>query len=221
MKTSAKLATLLATGSLLFAAAPAFAASTMTLAFIANVRPNVDFLDRSSRLAFDKSPSSHIRSFARSEAREQTITGNSLVAWVETNTGPGEAVAVGAPVVPVAPLVTAPLTVAGDVVTGTTDVVTGRSVAIDPVPLTVTPAPAPTPVGSGLLPADEANMQQLRALDGTDFDRLYRSTQADSLRQLATLYRSYIQNGDDDALRAMAVRELPKINHRLAELSRI
>lgn len=52
----------------------------MTDAFVANVHPNVDFLDRSSRLALQTSTSPRIRAFARGGAAEQTIAGNSLVA---------------------------------------------------------------------------------------------------------------------------------------------
>lgn len=215
-----KLATLaVAAGAFLLAEAPTFAASAMTEAFVANVRPNVDFLNSSSRLALERSPSLALRRFARAEATEQTIDGNSLVAWTQMNTAAGAAVALGEPVAPADAFVAAPLNPAGDI--GRAGAVeSGRSVAIDAAPpLTVTRGPA---VGAGeMLPSHQENMERLEQLDGLAFDRLYRSTQLDSLHQLQTLYRSYIQNGDDLALRGLAVRELPKINRRIAELRRI
>ena len=228
MKISVKLATLFATGSLLLAGTPAFAASAMTDAFVANVRPNVDFLDSSSRLAIDVSGNPRIRAFARAEATEQTIAGNALVAWTETNTPTGEAAALGTPVLapltPVADLAFVPLNVAnnvtGEVVSGVGTVVTGRSVAIDqPVPLTV--APPARPADTALLPSEQTDLSRLKSASGRSFDRLYVSTQVDALRQLAILYGDYSRDGDDPALRTLAAGELPKINRRIAELSRI
>ena len=233
MKTKIKLATLFATGSLLLASAsvPAFAASVMTDAFVANARPNVDFLDVSSRLALDHSGNPRIRAFARSEAREQTITANSMVAWVQTNTRAGAVAAldptpVAGPLAPVADLATVPLDVASNVTIGVTngvgDVLTGRSVAIDDPFAVLTPVPRRVaPVGAQLLPAEQNDLARLQALSGKSFDALYRSTQDDALRQLAVLYRDYSRNGDDPALRTLATNELPKINARLSELHRL
>ena len=80
------LAGIVGAASLLALVAPAAAASSDTAAFVANVRPNVSFLDDSSRLALDTSRNPVVRSFAHREAMEQTIVGNSLVAWTQTNT---------------------------------------------------------------------------------------------------------------------------------------
>lgn len=209
------------------AASPAFAASPMTGAFVANARANVDFLDSASRLALTQSDSASVRSFARHEAREQTIAGNSLVAFSEAN--PPPVVATG-PVIgpdggllgPVAGVATLPLDVAANVTTSVgnnvDNVITGRSVAIDN-PLAPPMAAAPMP-----MPADRAataDLDRLRGLHGRDFNVLYRSSQRDALNQLRVLYSDYMQNGDDAALRAMARRELPKINRDLRELDRI
>ena len=224
MKSSALLAGIIASVSLLALAGPAAAASPATDAFVANVRPNVDYLDSSSRLALDKSSNGTVRAFAHREAMEQTIAGNSLVAWTQTNTARGEDVALGRPLVgngasPVNDVAALPLGVVGDVTSGVGDLVTGRSVAIDR-PLTVTPnvdRDAPT-LGGQLLPADAQDLSRLRGMSGRRFDALYRSTQLDSLRQLSVLYRDYAANGDDLALRALANRELPRINDRIVEL---
>ena len=219
-----KMALLVAVGAVaLTGAAPAFAASAATDAFVANVHPNVDFLDNSSRLALQVSTVTKIRAFARDEATDQTLAGNQLVAWTQTETAPGLAVATGAPEIGkvvdgglVTPAMEAPFAVADGVTTGVGDVVTGRSVAIDTsiAAPTVTRTPAP----GTLLPSEETDMSRLRALSGRRFDAFYRITQTDALRQLATLYTDYLRDGDDPALRTMAVHQLPIVRHRLLQL---
>ena len=192
-------------------AAPAFAASAATDAFVANVHPNVDFLDNSSRLALKTSTSGKLRGFARTEATDQTLAGNQLVAWTQTQTPSGIATVTGAPV---SVAVAAPL----DVADGVGEVLTGRSVAIDTpaeaAPLTVTRTPAP----GTLLPSQETDMNRLSTMAGKRFDAFYVTTQKDALRQLATLYTDYMTNGDDAALRAMAARQLPIVRQRLEQL---
>ncbi len=243
--TRSKLATLLASTCLYLgiASSSAMAASLDTEAFVTNARPNVNFLDRSSRLALDKSGSPRVRSFAHSVAEEQTIAANAFVAWAEVHTRRGEAVALGAgvavvttpvggaldgagagvgqvlsPLGPVGAIAAAPLTVAGGVTNGVGSVVDGATGQI--LPGTVVPVQGPL-LGSGLLPASREDLERLRTLDGNRFDALYRSTQEDALKQLATLYRDYATNGDDAALRAIAASELPKVRRRLEELSRL
>ncbi len=224
MKSSALLAGIVASVSLFALAGPAAAASPATDAFVANVRPNVDYLDSSSRLALDKSTNGAVRAFAHREAMEQTIAGNSLVAWTQINTARGEDVALGRPLggsgtSAVGDVVGLPLVVVGDVTNGVGDLVTGRSVAIDR-PLTVTPdvdRNAPT-LGGQLLPAGAKDLSRLKDMNGRRFDALYRSTQLDSLRQLSMLYRDYAANGEDPSLRALASRELPRVNDRIVEL---
>ena len=225
MQTRANLAMLAAAGAVLLASAsaPAMAASLTTEAFVANVRPNIDFLDRSSRMALDTAASPAVRTFARTEATEQTIAANSLVAWTQSNTVSGAVAAIGEPVVPSVPgVVYAPVdaaaNVTADVTNGVGDLVTGRSVAIDR-PLTVTRTP--DPANAAVLPAGADDLGRLSTMKGRRFDAFYKTIQRDSLRQLATIYAAYIQNGDDPGLREMAVRELPKINRRLAELRQL
>ena len=202
------LAGIVGTAALLAVACPAVAASFGTDAFVANVRPNVDYLDRSSRLALDKSLSGAIRAFAHIEALEQTVAANSIVAWTQTHTIRGEDVALGRPLTPtpadpgglIGDVAALPLDVVGTVTGGLGAVVTGRSVAVDR-PLTVTPgegAEAST-LGGQLLPSDRNDLSRLQGMSGRKFDALYRNTQLDSLRQLSTLYRDYEANGDDPA----------------------
>lgn len=54
------------------------AASPATEAFLANVTPNVDFLDRSSRMALENSGSLRLKDFARGQATSQTMAANAL-----------------------------------------------------------------------------------------------------------------------------------------------
>ena len=229
MNSVSKLSVLVAAGSLLLVgvSVPALAASAATDAFVANVKPNVDFLDRSSRMALDSSIRARVKAFAHSEAIDQTVTANSLVAWSQTHTAAGETIALGTtpaegPLAPIADLATAPLgvasTVTTDVTNGVGDVLTGRSVAIDDPLQPLTVSRTPDPSSARLLPSDRDDLARLSALSGRQFDALYRSTQSDSLHQLAMLYRDYIQTGDDPGLRAIAVRELPKVQRRLTEL---
>lgn len=218
-----KTALLAAVGALALAGAtPAFAGSPATDAFVANVHPNVDFLDNASRLALKASTNAKIRAYARAEATQQTLAGNQLVAWTQTQTPGGIAVATGAPAVTAVPVVGAPVAVATavplDVANGVGDVLTGRSVAIDtplePAPLTVTRTPAP----GTLLPSQQTDMDRLSTMSGKRFDAFFVTTQKDALRQLSVLYTDYIANGDDPALRALAERQLPLVKRRLDEL---
>lgn len=70
----------LVSGLVLLAGAslPVYAASANTEVFLANVTANVDFLDRSSRMALDNSKSVRIKDFARGEAKEQTLAANAI-----------------------------------------------------------------------------------------------------------------------------------------------
>ena len=58
--------------------APARAASPNTEAFLSNVTANVDFLDRSSRLALGNSESVKVKDFARGQAKDQTLAANAI-----------------------------------------------------------------------------------------------------------------------------------------------
>ena len=60
------------------AAGSACAASASTDAFLANVTANVDFLDRSSRMALDNSKSLKVKDFARGQAKDQMLAANAI-----------------------------------------------------------------------------------------------------------------------------------------------
>ena len=65
--------------------APAHAAqaamSPMTQMFLDNVVPNVDFLDRASRIAILDSKSAKVRDFAKGTATDATNTANAIYDW--------------------------------------------------------------------------------------------------------------------------------------------
>ena len=113
----ARLSAVVFTGVIAFAGcnAPACAASPATQAFLENLLPNVDFLDRSSRFALTNSNSARVHEFAFNEAKEQTMAANALDEWSQGNKA----------------AVTQASAAGGD------EVFTGRSVAIDGQPALV------------------------------------------------------------------------------------
>jgi predicted outer membrane protein len=173
-------------------------ASLATDMLLANLAPNVDFLDRSSRFALTNSKDGRLKSFAHDEAREQTLAANAIDDWIEARK---------------APLV-ADASNNGD---AEPPVVSGRSVAIDP-PAGAQPAalPADTRLALG-----EEDLNSLEGLEGKAFDAEYKQKQRDALSQIADDYTAYLANGDDPALLALAKAQLPKIKHRLAEIDRL
>ena len=89
---------------------------------------------------------------------------------------------------------------------------TGRSVAVARSAEEVMP--------DTRVPLGATNLDRLRSLSGVGFENLYWQQQFDALKQIETDYVSYIADGDDPVLRAIAERELPKIERRLEALSR-
>ena len=194
---------------------PALAATQLTDAFVANVKPNVDFLDKSSRLALQRSPGRALKAYAQDVAARETIVENSIVAWWQTNTPDGASAALGTsgPVPMPDPL--APLgRLAGDV-EGMVDggLSTGRSVALDG------PTPATTSPSKPLLPSQEADYETLKTLKGRRFDAFYKLTQRNALRQLVALYRDYAARGDDPSLRSIATLQLQTSNDLIRRLN--
>jgi predicted outer membrane protein len=92
---------------------------------------------------------------------------------------------------------------------------TGRSVAVDGSDAQKAPAANGRP-----LPG-HAEIERLASVSGRAFDDLYWQEQLESLSQIESDYRAYIEVGDDPALVEMARRELPTIMRRLEALSRI
>ena len=74
-------------------------------------------------------------------------------------------------------------------------------------------------LGDRIAAAAHDEVARLAALQGADFDSLYAQTQTVGLRRLVALYKDFILNGDDETLRALAVRELPRAERQLAAIA--
>lgn len=174
--------------------------TSITVRLLAVARPTVVFLARSSRLA-ETQASKRLRGFAHREAREQAAM----------------AIAIDA--------AAAPTLVSGDPL----DAAAVRAASVDEGAATILstlPRLLQTP-GARAIAADRAiategqgDLAKLATLEGRAFDSLYATTQAEGLQHLVWVYRDYVQNGDDAALRAITVHELPRVVARLAELKR-
>lgn len=178
---------------------PVLAASSASRAFLANLIPNVDFLDRSSRFALDNSKNARLRAFALSEAREQTRAADALYDWTLANAHPMTAS-------------TAPAEGLDKTPTG----------SIKPA----WPAFAPTDGKAGgktddRVPLGQEDIDSLEGLEGQAFDAEYKEKQRGALEQVEADYRDYLAKGDDLALLVLAKRELPRITKRRASLGKI
>lgn len=213
MRMSRLAALCLATCGFAGMASPSFA-SQLTDAFVANAKPNVDFLDKSSRLALERSPSRRVKAYAQDVAARETIVDNTIVAWWQSNTPAGASAALGTAS---AQADRDPLDkMAGDVsklVDGS--LLTGRSVAVERL---ATPVVVPAPK-KALLPSQESDFETLKTLSGRRFDAFYKLTQRNALRQLVALYRDYASQGDDPALRSLSTLQLDKTNDLIRKLN--
>ena len=163
------------------AASLSVATSPVTARFLDNVTPNVDFLDRSSRIAILDTKDTKLRDYAKATATDATNTANALYDWSQAGkTGNGAE---------------APLQ-------------TGRSAAVDQVP-------------DNRLPRGQEDIDALYGSEGVEFSTQYRQAQIDALTQVQADYQDYIAHGDDPTLKALAVRELPKVTKRLAAAQKI
>jgi hypothetical protein len=194
MKTSSTIAAALVTALSMVSLSnvSAHAASSITNAFITDVNPNVDLLDRSSRLALDNSQNAKLRAFAKSEARQETLVANAIYDWTQADAHP--------------------VAVASNEQAGTGAILTGRSVAIDK-PKVAIPEQMPS--------ANQEDIDRLYGLTGGEFDAAYKAVQVTAIKALIVSYQEYITNSDEPALKAIATKELPKLNQRLAELDKI
>ncbi len=178
-------------------ALPAAAEEITPAQYVANVRQHVAFLDQASKLAADRASHDKLRSFAKAQAEEQEAVSKDLQVWEAGQPTGG---------------LTSPMAVAstedGGLATTSDTLITGRSAAIDQKDDT------------GVLMASPGVvvMPQLSNLKGESFDELYETTQATSLKELQGLYEAYSMTGNDPALRALALRELPRVKQRIAEL---
>ena len=67
------------------------------------------------------------------------------------------------------------------------------------------------------LDADHQKMlDDLRSLDGKQFDETYDKDQLEGHEQAVDLFRAYAQNGDNKELKSWAAKTLPHLEHHLA-----
>lgn len=178
-------------GLLATTAMPSFAASAETDAFLANVRLRAVFVAKASALAAERAGSDRIRRFAAAQGEQQVAVLDAL----EGTPGPAPHNAVadlGAPM-------------------------TGRSVGKD---ATVDPSTFTAPAGLGaLMPAATIGLDRLASSKGVDFDRLYAGLVRGVLGDEAAFLQAYGKTGDDEAIRAVAVRELPRVTADIADIA--
>lgn len=77
---------------------------------------------------------------------------------------------------------------------------------------------APKVSAPRMLPAQVTNLQKLSTSQGHAFDTLYVSSLMEALVQLQILYRDFAKTDGDPGLRAIADRELPKVEHAISAL---
>ncbi len=173
--------------------------TSLTVRLLAVARPTAAFLQRASRLALERTQARRLHAFARGEAAEQA--------------GAEAALAAAA-----APTLVAldPLNVAA---VGAASVDETAETILSGLPrLLRTPGARAVAADRAIALAGQDDLRRLAALDAGAFDALYLATQAEGLRRLEAAYRDYVQNGDEPALRAFTVHELPRVRARLAAL---
>ena len=187
----------------LASALPVQAASAVTKAFLDNLAPNIDFLDRSSRFALKNSKSTRLRAFAFSEAREQTLAANSFYDWTLADARSLVASASGD---------------AGGKGLDRKDLDRSATGSINPPASPKLIAKREQPNADDRLPRGQEDLDSIEGLEGPAFDAEYKERQVDALQQIEADYKDYAANGDDPALKKLAARELAKVKPRLAQI---
>ena len=186
---------------LLAGAMPLKAASLTTVNFVAAATPAIAFSEGASRLASTQSRGARIRRFASRDDAVQTRAAEAFVKWGVSERARS-----------VAAVETRSLDMLGPVFGLGTLLGLGSSYDVSVAVL---------PPGLHADLAERDALKRLGALDGAAFDALYAPAQVDALARLVAIYTDFIRNGDDEELRALAVRELPKAKGLLAEARRL
>jgi hypothetical protein len=190
----------LASAQIYFAPGYVASAAPATVRFVALATTTSNFIDASSRMALDASPSMGIRTFARHSIIEENRAHNTMTAWADVAqpmlSGRSAYVPglVGGPLVPLAIAVNTGLAATGERVVATND---GTAVTAD----------------------QAAMLNQLSGLRGRDFDGAYLRQQIDAHQRLIAAYQTYATSGDDPALRSMATAEIPRLQSDLRRLN--
>ncbi len=173
--------------------------TSLTVRLLAVARPTAAFLERASRLALERTQARRLHAFARGEAAEQAAAEAALAA------------AAAPTLVGIDPLNVAAVGAA------TVDE-TAETILSALPPLLRTPGARAVAADRAIAQAGRDDLRRLASLDAGAFDALYLETQAEGLRRLEAAYRDYVGNGDDPALLAFTVHELPRVRARLAAL---
>lgn len=187
------------------AAAPARASITSD-DFVAILGPSADFVAASSDLALSAGASRTIRAAAQADATEGRALAADLAAW-RTAQAQAEAAAARAPTLdhlaPIADAIAVPLEAIARTASAPGYVFTRL------------------PSADRLAAASRTDLARLSTLAGAPFDALYVTTDLAALRRIEHACRDFVLNGDDETLRALAVRALPRLQHRIAVLERL
>ena len=164
--------------------------SAMTDAFVALTAPAYAALIEADALA--EGSGSRLARFARRDAAEAEKAAGELRAWAEA-------------------------TRQADIAAAHTPSIDGLGPILYPFSSMVLPFSV-----HGHVDTDpyRATLARLAATRGTDFDAAYAPAAATALRRLVEAYTDYIENGDDEGLRRLAVRNLPITKRLLAEIER-
>ncbi len=191
---------------LIVGASPSPADPGATERFLANLVPNVDFLDRSSRFALTNSKDARLKKYAFDEARDQTLAANDLYDWSQASG------------------LSAMSAIAGKAWQGH-----GSGADLDRTPTGSTPTSgaAQTPAYNepvatdDRLPRGQEDLDSLEGLEGSDFDSEYKEKQKDALSQIQTDYSDYLAHGDDPRLLDLARRQLPQVKKQIEALRKL
>lgn len=178
---------------LLATTGPSAAASVTTLSFVADARSANEVIVRANALAEANGASRHILAFARREADRESVIAT-FTDWAVAEQVEADKAAHAPTIDGLGPLF------------GEADRLT--NVVIPPLSLNLPPSRGP-------------NVGALASLRGGDFDALYARAQVAMLTRLVAAYKDFIKNGDDETLRRLAVRDLPRAEGLLAAARRL
>ncbi len=177
-----------------FAAPPAEAAtSAITDAFVAATTPAFEALRLADEYAAANGAGARLRAFAGRDEAAQADAADALTAWEQA-------------------------TRRADIAAANAPSIDGLGAVLYPFGAVVFPINIHGHVDTD---AYRTALAQLAALQGPAFDSVYVAEQSSILRRLVEAYTDYIKNGDDPGLRAIAVRNLPRVRRLLAELARV
>ena len=181
-----------------FGAPPA--PSAITVRLLAVALPTLDALERSSAMAVDRA-TPRLRTSARRAVIADRIVADALAPFAAP-------AAVGPDPLDVAAAQSAQVGAAADTILANLPRLLqtsgSRAVAAD----------------AAIAAAGASDLAVLGGLTGQAFDETYDAMQRENLSRLLSVFRDYVQNGDDPTLRAIAVHALPKIKARLAAMQR-